>query len=66
MMFKPLITEDTEILQDIKNLCTKRKYKCKGCIYSRRKLTTLITTSDCIFANCPCDWEIGEENEGRD
>lgn len=60
---QPCLTEDTEILQDIKDMCTARHYKCKGCLYSRRKLTPLITFSACIFGNCPCDWEWEEKND---
>ena len=63
MLFTPTLTSNKEILMDIKNLCTNRHYKCKGCIYSTKKLTVLETPATCIFANCPCDWEWEEKND---
>lgn len=66
MWNKPLLTEDTDTLKAIKSLCTKRKYRCKGCIYSAKKLTVLQTTQTCIFANCPCDWKITEKENEED
>lgn len=63
MLNKPLLTEDVDTLWAIKSLCKKRKYRCKGCSYSAKKLTVLQTTQTCIFANCPCDWNIYSERK---
>ena len=59
-IFDPILTEDTDTLKAIKNICIKRNYRCKTCPYSASKLTVLATTQTCIFANCPCDWKIKE------
>lgn len=58
---KPVLTEDKDVLFGIKMLCTDRHYNCRGCPYSAKKTTVLAIDKFCIFANCPCDWEIKEK-----
>lgn len=57
---KPIFTDNPEILTGIKNHCKKMEYKCGKCRYSAKKADTM-TKSQCIFLNCPCDWEVKED-----
>lgn len=56
-MFDTRISD--EAFEAIKKYCTDRNYKCNGCMYRIDKVTKehskLLT---CIFANCPCSWEV--------
>lgn len=46
----------------IRDYCTKRHYKCKGCRYSIDKVTSEhYPYQECMFDNCPCSWE--DDNE---
>lgn len=48
-----------ESFKPIKDYCTKRNYKCKGCMYSIDKITKEHSPgTECIFGNCPCSWEV--------
>lgn len=49
----------------IKDYCKKKHYKCKTCRYYIGKVAEEFTEyTSCIFANCPCDWDIEEEKNG--
>lgn len=51
-----------EAIKPISEYCKSRNYKCKGCRYSIRWIIKGYNgLMDCVFGNCPCDWE--EDNE---
>ena len=53
-----------DALEAIKAYCIKRAYKCRGCRYSIKYIVPDYKGySCCIFANCPCTWEINKEEE---
>lgn len=56
-----------ELQSMVRDYCKQRNYKCSGCMYSIKKHYKKLTGEDykgkiatCIFANCPCDWEVEE------
>ena len=52
----------TEAIQPIKDYCENRNYKCKGCRYSIKYINPQYDgLMCCVFANCPCDWEVPKE-----
>lgn len=57
--FNPHAIND-EAIRPIAEYCAKRDYKCKGCRYSIDFITKEHSkASTCVFANCPCSWEVG-------
>lgn len=51
-----------EAQQAIKDYCTKRNYKCRGCRYSIKYIKPDASPlSCCVFANCPCSWTVERE-----
>ena len=48
-----------EAIKPIAEYCYNRDFKCKGCRYNIDFITKEHSKySTCIFANCPCDWEV--------
>ena len=52
-----------DAVKAISEYCANRHYKCKGCRYSIKYIMPDYDGyADCVFANCPCDWEIPKES----
>ena len=46
-------------VQAIHDYCERRNYRCRGCPYSPAKLGREPDgVACCIFANCPCSWDV--------
>ena len=62
-MKKPVFQDDinrqTQLIpfafKAIHDFCERRDYRCKGCPYSPAKIGG---DGCCIFADCPCSWDI--------
>lgn len=53
-----------EVRDEIKAYCKKRRWKCKGCEYSRLKREPEFDKLYCcIFNNAPCNWENTEKEK---
>lgn len=53
------------VIIPIKEYCKNRNYRCKGCAYSVHKpwINDIAKNDTCIFANCPCSWDLDEKKE---
>ena len=51
-----------EAIKPIKDYCTERNFKCRGCRYSIKWIIPDYKGyACCVFGNCPCDWAENEE-----
>ena len=60
----PLVNE--RFIPAIKEYCEKRDYRCRGCKWSADKWEKRFNVehdpyATCLFANCPCSWEVEEK-----
>lgn len=51
----------TWAIQSIHDYCETRDLKCEGCRYSVHIVCDGIPYDECIFQNCPCDWNTSEQ-----
>lgn len=63
-MWRPEV--NSAFVQVIKEYCENREYKCKGCKWSAEKWEKKcgVKTNEyitCFFANCPCNWKVGDK-----